>query len=296
MLLAAEQSVIANMSNPDVWRWPDAGLDTFERYNRLLGDHVVVAGAMRWRQVRPFFFAPLLPYERRSTASLEAPPSALWGGVQYAIPEGEASNSWINLSMFLQVGEYSLAKLDYNRRRQVRLAQRHFEIRPIADPLLFARQAYPVYRDFYRRTQYEYGAQRRNAAFFETWSDSIFRLPGLAILGGFRGDELGGVSISMRVEDVLLYTTFFCDTESMRQNLPDLMLHTVRSALAHSGEARAMYVGGYKGRKDDFYTLRGAECVRLPARLRLNPLAKRLLKWVRPNAYERLLGQLPREE
>jgi hypothetical protein len=284
--------MISDMSSSTTWRWPNVGAETFAIYNELLGQSVVLADGVQWRAVRPFFFIPLLPYETPSSGVLKGPHGSRWGGLQYAVPAGETPNSSINVSMFQELKDYSVQALDYNRRRQIRLAERHFEIRPVTDMEAFCRQLHPVYCDFYRRTRYAYGSRRRDPVFFRRWAEALFNLPGLVILGGYRGEGLGGVSISMRVDEVLVYTTFFCDTESMRRNLSDLMLHSVRSALAASGEAQAIYVGSYHGRKNDFYALRGAHCVSLPARLRLNPLAEMALKRFNPRAYDRLLGKL----
>ncbi len=275
------------------WYWPDVSEATFERYNRLLGQHVVVAGSMRWRRIRPFFFAPLLPFDVRATATIQAPPSSWCGGLQYAVPAAEPPNSCIRLSMFRELASYSLSQLDYNRRRQIRIAAQKIEIRPVDDLDTLIREGHRVYCDFYERTRYSYGVQRRDPVFFRRWAEAVLDLPGLVILGGYVRDCLRGVSISMRVGEVLIYATYFCDTESLRMGISDLMLHAVRAAAASSGDAQAIYVGSFKGRKDDFYALRGAQCVKLPARLQLNPLARAALKALRPQVYAKLLGDFP---
>jgi hypothetical protein len=100
--------------------------------------------------------------------------------------------------------------------------------------------------------------------------------------------------VSLLIEDTLCYATFFCNTESLRLGLSDLMLHFVREAVAEGQCAKQIFAGLYKGGKglDDFYLLRGCKLVRKPALLHINPLAAFFLKRFLPEQYARLRGDI----
>ena len=278
------------LSTNSRFSWPSGNEGDLAAYDRLLGQEVIQEHGVFWRCVRPFFYRPLLMFRAYPVNSIVPPPLARWGGFQHAVPAGEPSNSRLNLLLFENRPHYSVRDLDYNRRRQVRIAEGKFEIRPMTDASEFARKAYPVYLSFYERTRYAYGEQRRTRAIFESWADGLFRLPNLVVLGGYQGETLGGVSVSMRIDETLLYLTYFCDSESLRGNLSDLMLHEIRRAAAPCREIRHIYSGTYKGTNANFYLLRGCECIPVPAQLCLNPVSAYIVNHFMPRLRARLVG------
>jgi len=266
----------------------------FAAFERILGQKIIRANGVYWGQMRPFFFRPLLPFQELALISVRPPHRSAWGGCQYAVASGEKGNSFLNFRMFDNSGTYSSGNLDYNRRRQVKLAARQFTIRPVRDVEEFKQKAYPVYLSFYERTRYQFATRRNDRSFFCWWADQLFQVPKVILLGGYRKDELGGISVSLFVEDTLCYLMFFCNTESLRLYLPDLMVHTVREMAAGRTEVKQVFAGMYNGGGglDDFYLLRGCKIVRKPAMLRLNPLANFLARLCFPKDYGKLLGTL----
>jgi hypothetical protein len=272
--------------------WQDMSVAHYATFEGLLGDKTVVASGLHWAQVRPFFYRPLMVSQEHSPGSVTAPRPAFVGGFQHAVHSGEPANSTLNLLMFTDAKSYSLDTLDYNRKRQVKKAAKELSIRPITVPSEFKTQAYPIYLSFAERTRYSYGSQRRQQPRFDQWADALFRLPSVAVLGGFRNGALGGVSLSFLIENTLFYATFFCDTPSVRLHLSDLMLHFVREAAASQGVSQ-IFSGMYKGGNslDDFYLLRGCSVLSKPALFHVNPLTKMLLARWMPNRFSQLQGR-----
>lgn len=264
----------------------------YAAYQRAIGERVSLVKGVYWRQVRPFFFRPLLPYREYPPGLARVPLFAHLGGAQHAVPDTTRANSSINLRIFDDPSKYSIDSLDKRFQRQVKLAQHHFSIRPIDDLNEFKQKAFPVYRSFYERTRYEWGAERNDPHGFSCWADKVFRLPGMIILGGYRGQSLGGISLSQFIEGTLIYATFFCDSESLRLNLSGLMLHAVREAAANNRDVEQIYIGMGKKEKglDDFYLLRGCKMIRKPTFLYLNPFARVLLKWSMTKKYSQIWG------
>jgi hypothetical protein len=269
-------------------------IEEFAAFEGIFGQRIIAVNGTYWGQVRPLFYRPMLPYQEYQPGLVIPPSLSLLGGFQHAVPPEETSNSCLNLLMFEDAKAYSLDCLDYNRKRQTRLAAKQFVIQPITDINEFKQKAYPVYLSFYERTRYQYGSQRREEPCFSRWADALFRISNLVILGGYRNGELGGVSVSLLIEDTLCYATFFCNTASLRLGLSDLMLHFVREAVAEGQCAKQIFAGLYKGGKglDDFYLLRGCKLVRKPALLHINPLAAFFLKRFLPEQYARLRGDI----
>jgi len=272
--------------------WVQMSTAEFGAFEGSLGTEVVEVNGVYWIKVRPLFYRPLLPAHEYMPDSISAPLAARLGGFQYGVTVQNEANSFLNLLLFEKPADYSLESLDYNRKRQVKLASKQFTIRAMTDINEFKTKAYPVYLSFYDRTKYQFGAERRDPEVFSRWADKLFQMPKVLVLGGYREGELGGVSLSFWVGNTVIYATFFCDQESLRLNLSDLMLHTVREAAARVPKLRNIFVGMYKGQKglDGFYLLRGCKLVRQPAMLRINPLVKFLLMRFRPADYQKLLG------
>jgi hypothetical protein len=253
---------------------------------------------MHWGEVRRFFYRPLLPLREHQPGTIRPPFLAAVGGAQYAVPAGVAANSCLNCLVFDETRDYSVAKLDKNRRRQVKLAAKEFVIRPMADLEEFKRQAHPVYLSFHDRTGYKVGAGRRDPAQFAAWAEKVFRVPSVLVLGGYREGVLGGVSLTYRVGSTVFYATFFCNDGALERYLSDLMLHTVRESAAVDPDVTHVYAGMFKGVRglDDFYLHRGAKLLRQPARLEINPLTRTLLQKFMPRQFSQLLGELSAEQ
>jgi hypothetical protein len=265
----------------------------YAAYSQILGYKEIKVGGIYWNQIRPFFFRPLLPFLEYSPQTIYPPWTSIVGGFQYAVSDGVVANSCLNYRMFEKAGAYSIYSLDHNRRRQVRRASDRFTIRPMDDVNEFTTKAYQVYLSFDERTHYKTGAWRRLASGFARWADALFQLPKIVVLGGFQNNELRGVSVSMCVEDTVVYASSFCDTESLRWHLPDLMLHSVREMAATLPDVVQIYGGMCIGERglDHFYALRGCTLVNKPAVLRLNPLTQGVLKYCRPQLYAKLRGR-----
>jgi hypothetical protein len=278
------------------FHWTPANVDEANAFGRASGQRSVTLNGVAWLRIRPFFYRPLLPFQAFAPAASPAPSGAFLGGFQHAVPSPELANSNLNLLIFEQAARYSAANLDYNRRRQIKIAGKAFQVRTISHAMEFKEKAYPVYLSFVERTRYEHASHRRDREQFSQWADCLFQMPKVAILGAFRSgsETLGAVSLSFVFEETLVYASFFCDTASMKQHISDGMLHFVREAAA--GQAiKQVFVGmrksGSRASVDEFYLTRGCQVVSQPAHLHLNPVAKGILMSCMPKQYHRLCGR-----
>jgi len=274
--------------------WSAMSVEEYASFERSQGERVVETNGFWWRQVRPFFFRPLLPFHECAPGSMHAPARTLLGGYQVAVPPDAEANSHLSMLLFRQPQTYSVDGLPRTKRQQVLHAAREFTVRLLDDVGEFKEQGYPVYLSFVERTGYEYRSDRRQKANFNLWAESVLRVPKNMVFGAYRDGQLQGVSISRLVEDTIVYSTMFSSAEALARNVNSLMLHALREAASATPEVRQIFISiaSLSGRTsvEEFFFVRGCELVHLPALLWLNPLARLYLERRMPRQYAGLVG------
>jgi hypothetical protein len=277
--------------------WQTMTVEEFAGFRHSLGERVLQANGVFWRQVRPCFYRPILPYQEYPPGSVSGPVMAGLGGFQHAAPSGARTNSFLNLLIFEDLKSYSVGDLKGNDRREIKNAAETFTISLVTNVMEFKTQAYPVYRSFYERTKYEYKSERRYEDNFSKWADLLFQHSKVIVLGAYgKNRQLVAIGVWLLVQDTLIYSMFFCETESLKKHVPGLMLHAMRETASGCPGIKQIYIGNIKSSPasgvDKFYLARGCKLVRKPAWLQLNPLTAFVLKRFSPGQYGRLIGDI----
>jgi hypothetical protein len=257
-----------------------------------LGHKVKLVDSIYWMQSRPFFYRPLLPFEALNFGRV-APPCRLFGGYQYAIDDECHANSTINFRLFEECGAYTVNALKSDFRRLINIAKRNFSVVPVENERELEEHGYKLYISFYNRTKYSYLSERTRLECFHKWIQTLVANPKTVFLGGYGEGELKAVGVCYWVHDMLLYSTFFSDTGSLKQHISDLMLHTVREMAAQQTGIKRILAGMYGGGigPDRYYLLRGCRIERKPAHYAMTPsLAGPLLQTFAPAQFRKLLG------
>ena len=269
-------------------------VDEYAGLQQAVGETLVCVDGHWWRRVRACFYRPLLPFQEFPASSRAIPWAAWWGGAQHAVPCGQQANSTMSFLMFIDGADYSIDALRKKPRQQVRWAEKQFVVHDLADRDEFKRQAFPVYTEFYARTQYYYLAERSKRENFDRWADAIYDYKSSLILGAYRGPQLCAVSIAQAVENTLIYSTIFATAEALRDHVSSLLLHTVRGRARDDGGITQVYTGMPKTSDahgiDEFSMRRGCQVVTKPAFMWLNPASKLLLRSLFWGQYARLRG------
>ncbi len=271
------------------------GLDDYARACRRVGQSVLLCGGTWWREVRPCFFRPMLPFLDAPGGAAGLPRRSALGGCQYpARPGTEAPNSSLAYLGFLDAAAYSIDALSPRLRSYVRSASRRFEVRPLAGAAEMKACAHRSYLEFQRRTNYHYLESRVRKPVFDRWCDAEFADAGLVALGAWDRTALVAVSLSRVVGDAWLYSSFFASNDALHAHVANLMLHHARSMAAATGQLSLVFVGmpktGDDVSVDEFYVRRGAVVVRRPAVLRVNPLVRWALSRLAPAIWRGLQG------
>lgn len=260
---------------------------------RELGAKVVERGGIFWRQVRPFFYRPVLPTDEFSVAQMQKP-FGFPNGFQHAIAAGEPANSQINFIMLVGLSDYSIEHLGRRRKQLVRAASQNFQVRPLRDLREFKEQGFRAYRSFYNRTGYSHRADRKDEKTFQDWAEKVFSNPKVILLGAYGPEGLVGVSRSYLVGNTLVYATLFCETEALKKNVGELMFHELRVFAAGYNRIREIYVRNYQAGNslDQYYLLRGCKLVSKPARLVLPAGIGAAVKTFLPRQHAMLTGKI----
>ena len=276
-------------------RLSERGLAGYALACRRAGEPVVQCAGTWWREVRPCFFRPVLPFLDVASGRVDVPHRAALGGYQYPPSAGgDPPNSFLAYVAFADAQDYCLDHLRRGDRWKVRSAEKRFLIRPLSNNAEFKARAHPIYLEFHDRTQYGYLKKRVSKPQFDRWVDAEFTDPGLVALGAWAGDSLVAVSLSRVVGDAWVYSSSFASNDALHNNAASLMLHHVRCLAAAVDGVTIVFAGMQKppaaASVDAFYLQRGATIVRRPAVLRVNPLARWLLPRFTPELWARLRG------
>lgn len=264
--------------------------DEFADSRMAIGEAVERFGALYWVRTKGLFYRPLLFYEAYSPSESDLPPRGL-GGFQYIVSDNHEANSTLRFLILDEVHTYALEKLEHNRRRLIKNAAKHFVIRPIKDVAEFQEQGFHAYCSFYQRTRYQYKSERTIRSKFAEWADAVVNGSKAFVFGGYEnGGELKGVSIAHWIGKSLLYSTFFSDTPALKKGIGELMFHVLRETASRTPGIEEVIVRRYQGGNgmDNYYLLRGAKLVCRPAKLRLHPVTKWILKSCFPARYATL--------
>ncbi len=260
---------------------------------RSLGAQVTERNGVFWRRVRPFFYRPVLPVQEFS----EAQTANAFGwpnGFQYALSGAGKTDSALNFIMLDNAPDYSVESLGRRRKQLIRAAGQMFQVKPLRDLREFQQQGFAAYRSFYERTGYTHRADRKNEAAFQQWAETVFKNPKVILLGGYGPDGLVGVSRSYWVGRTLVYATLFCETNSLKKNLGELMFHELRLLAAQEVGITEIFVRNYQGGNslDNYYLMRGCKLVSKPAKIVMPAAVRAGIKYFLPKQHALLAGKI----
>jgi hypothetical protein len=126
---------------------------------------------------------------------------------------------------------------------------------------------------------------------FSRWSHALFQFPETVVLGAFAGRDMS-FEIGCLVEDTFILKTLVNSDKALKLGAPDLLLHSYRISVREQPNIRGIYASmlGQRSGINEFYLVRGARVLALPAFLHMHPALLWLTRRTSKNTYERLLG------
>jgi hypothetical protein len=274
----------------DDFAWEEMTLDEYAQQEAGMGFKLRQVDGMWWRQIRPFFYRPLFPFSKFEPGRFPPPRRSWLAGYHHLVPSEQYANSEMRLMVFDDVPHYSLDQLPQPYRKNTRKGLSHFEFRRINNFKEFLTEGFKVYMSFYERTGWAYQSERTKPEYFRRWAKGVFSAPKTAVWGAYKEGQLRGVTISFRVENVIISPTYFADSEALRLRVSEAMLHFLRTQAAEASGTKYVYMGmaGSKDTLDDYKASRGCRVLTLPAYTWLNPAVAFVTKYFRKQDYQRL--------
>ena len=272
-------------------QWPAMSPERYAALELSSGVRIIKQGDVYWRRVRPFFYRPLFPFCKYDSVSINRS-FRKFAACQYAVWEGQPSNSFLNLLIYNDVRSYDAEKLRRGPAKNLAFAIEHgLQVRRLFDDRDFCVQGYRAYLSFYNRTKYRFANHRTDRQGFEHWTKTLFRFPELVVLGAFLGPSLVGFGIACAVEGTVIMKTAVHSDLGLELRSPDLLLHLWRLAARNDSNAKMIYDSAMTTPGiDEFKRRRGAVVTALPAHLRASPLLLKTIRRLDKTRYDRLLG------
>ncbi len=275
--------------------WPVMSVERYAALEQALGAKVLRTGDIWWVQIRPFFYRPLLPFERYDVGEVNRLVGHR-GVFQHAVREGQAHNSYLNPVIFDDLHNYDSRLLRKNVRGSLKKGMASgATVRAIVDEAEFCEKAYPTYLSFYMRTGYRFAESRKKKAAFSKWARTLFQFPDLGILGVFLDTELVAFEVVCLVKKTLMIKTVVTSDAALKVEASDLLLHHCRESVREQSEVELITYGSLCSNTtlNRFKTMRGARVLALPSRIDINPLLLWSIKKSTPAIYSKLCGVDP---
>lgn len=270
-------------------------IDQYAQLEQQTGIPLIKKGEIYWREVRPFFYRPLLPFDPYPIeATSELFP--FWNMIQFPVEEKSRANSALNMIVIDDIQTYSIETLHKDRRRDVRKAiQNGVTIKQIHDAESFIPQAYPVYLSFYGRTQYGHHKDRNERETFANWIRTLIAFEDVYLLGAYLNHELIAILVYCIVDGILVGKSLINSEKAIHSRTPDLLLHYTREEIAQKAKVDLIFTGMVLREQgiNNFKLWRGAKILSLPAYLKMPSPAKTILKTLKKAEYEFLIGKMP---
>ncbi len=272
--------------------WQRMSVDRYAAFEQATGVNVVRIGEVWWTNTRPFFYRPLLPFEKYNQSKVRKQFDRT-GIFQHAVEVGQVANSYLNPILFEKLQDYDVRKLRDNVRGSLKKALRNpITARRVTDEEEFSKIAYPIYLSFYRRTKYGFDSGRRNKTKFIQWAHQLFRFHEAVVLGAFLGEEMLAFEITCLVETTLILKTIVTSDKALSFNTPDLLLHSYREAAQIQPGIHRIYDGMLSAMPgvNKYKIMRGATVLALPAFINTHPSLLWMFKRLNEQAHQRLTG------
>lgn len=272
--------------------WEQMSIDEYAEYEKQNGTHLIKAGNIWWRKVRPLFYRPLFPFQKLNREEAYQL-NALRLGFQYAVADTAQANSYLKFMVYPNVQNYGLDTLSRKRRYYIKKAIKVLEVRTIDDCRIFIERGYQIYKEFYNRTRYNFRKDRLKQNKFEEWSNNVLSNKKIKVHGIYnKNNIMVAIHISFLVNNILFNSTFFACEEGLNKGATDIIDHIIREDASKQGNIDLIYDGPYKGKSsiDQAKLIRGDVVHSIPAYLAMNSLILKLVKHLSKSLYQKILN------
>jgi hypothetical protein len=260
---------------------------------RREGRNVVAHRGRYWIEAPRGFYQPAHWLARFPAAEASAPRTLAWGYRAALRDDDRAShgNGAVPVHLLSDVDGYTYESLPQRRQRNVRTSRKRATIVQLTGPALLRESGFEVKRSAVERTRYgSVGSRESYLAYLDQYFLGTWRL----VLAGIVDGRLGGYITGTGVEGTAYVDNVWIATEALRSSIGTGLIFEFVQACRRSGEIREIAYGLHTPEDQplaEFKTSLGFPAVRVPSRVKVNPLAAPLLRRLNPHGYYRLTGR-----
>ncbi len=280
------------MTNPhirDVSQALIVSITEEELANRLVqqGKVVICHQGFYWEQTIPGFYQPIHLMSGLSVKSATRPTPFCWGFRAALCKDDTAiANGAIPIHLLSNVEDYDLQSLSSNRRSHLRKCSRMVKIVELTDSQILHEQGYEVFASAVKRTGYgkikNYLAQIANIDFGYC-----------LVIAGLIDGKLGGYLVGYAINEIAYIHEVNISTEALSTCISTGLHFEFVQACRRSDKIRAV-VHGLHAKEDEalcvFKAGMGFPVNSIPAKVQINPIIGKFIRWRYPYKYYRLTG------
>jgi hypothetical protein len=255
------------------------------------GTTVVVHDGRYWNAIFPGFYQPIHLLARFQAAEVKRPSFLCWGyRASLRDEDTHLATGSVPVHMLTRVGQFTEARLNRNRRRDLRECRQRVEFRRVREPSLLVDQGYAVFTSANHRLAYwrpltpdaYRGRMERRAP-----DERRF------ILAGLVDGKLAGYLESYAVDGVLYTSELLVASEALDTGISTGLYVETIQACARGGTIHAVCGGLHTPERPTLCAYKeglGFRIVHVPARIVMPGPIGAYIRARRPAVYYRLVG------
>ena len=247
-----------------------------------------------WEELRSGFYQPIHLLARLDNKQATKPKLLCWG-FRSALTKNDAiaANGSIPVNLLSDVSGYDLLSLPSKRRNQVRKSRKKVKIGELTDSSLLKQQGYEVIVSALKRTAHKQAPTKDD---YIAELANYFIPKRRLILGGLIGDRLGGYIEGHAIEGTAYIQNIYIASEALSTDVGSGLVFEFVQVCIRSGNIQEIVYGQHS--REDTKLCRykegmGFPTKHIPAKVKINPVIRKLIQWRLPHSYYRLAGYNP---
>lgn len=262
------------------------------KWHCSMGTPVICHHDRYWRETAFGFYEPLHWMARLSARQATRPALFCWGfRTVLCQDDTDLANGSMPIHLLTNICDYTLQSLGSNRRNHLRRCYKRTKIIQLNDSTLLQEQGYEVLVSSSKRTAYEkIPSQEEYLASLLTSYTTL----GWLVLAGLNDGKLGGYLSGYAVDGTAYIKEVRIATEAFSSYVGIGLVFEFVQACRRSGNIHEV-VYGLHSREDSalcvFKEGMGFPVQHIPAKVKMNPIVGKFIRWRYPHKYYRLTGR-----
>jgi hypothetical protein len=264
------------------------------REYRERGLHVICHQGRYWTEAKiPGLYQPIHLMARLKLEQV-TPPTPLCWAFRSALQEDDVSyaNGAIPVHLLSNPASYDLHCLSSNRRSQIRSCYKRVKIVQLIGPTLLEEQGYEVLRSSLERTNYyiKLPSKQNYLTTIKAYTTAKHRI----MIAGLIDGKLAGYCYGIAVDGTAYLEYIHMSTEALTTNISTGLTFEFVRACSRCGKIREVVNSPHTPENPGLTVYKegmGFPVRHIPAKVEINPLIGKFVRWKYPHKYYRFTGQ-----